>query len=985
MKLKSFYLTALIALFATVSTPWLANFPILPTQQVLAQTTEVRKAEANRLLQQGVQQYETDNYEAALQPLQQALTIYREIGDRAGETESLLKLGSTYALLGNYTKAIDYYQQRLALVRSLSNREEELRTLSLLGSAYSLLNDNNKALDYYQQSLALARSLQNRKQELAALSDLGDAFLKQGDKAKAIEYYQQSLALARSLQNGEEESKALRNLGDAFLERGDNAQALDYYQQSLVKARQVGKEAECLALLDLGDAYFALGYYAQAIEYYQQSLALARLLPNRLTDRLIETTILMDLGTAYYFLGEYNKAIEFHQQRLEIVKKIKSPILNISVRLSLIDSYITLQNYDKALEYAQQNLALARELQNRFHEKSALSRFGIVYYLRGDYKKAIEYLQQSLVISQQIKEKGLEAEDLTNLAIAYHALGNTNEAIEYNYQSLALLQETKDNTSTTGITLRNLGRVLADSGNLLQAEKAVRSSMEYFESQRRKLGEHDSYKVSFFDKEQFSTYPLLQQILIAQNRRDRALEIAESGRARAFVELLASRISSTNPTQSQPPSIEQIKQIAKATNATFVEYSIVSSDFKKLTRNEHVNLELYIWVVKPTGEIAFRRSELKSLKTPLKDLVANTRELIGGRSRGNTNQLAFAPGDRITLNDDVPNSPPWEVVSVNTQNATLTLRQPDWEQGTTIERAIADVASKTENLRTTDPRLQQLYQVLIQPIADLLPTDPNDRVIFIPQQELFLVPFPALQDAAGKYLIEKHTILSAPAIQVLELTHQQKSRVPGAAKDILVVGNPTMPKVSLVLGEPPQQLSPLPNAEREAQEIAQLLHAQPLIGARATKAAIVPQLPRARLIHLATHGILDDRRGLGSAIAFAPSGNDSGLLTAEEILDLKLNAELVVLSACNTGQGRITGDGVIGLSRSLISAGVPSVLVSLWSVPDAPTAFLMGEFYRHWQQQKLDKAQALRQAMLTTIQQHPHPKNWAAFTLIGEP
>jgi CHAT domain-containing protein len=143
------------------------------------------------------------------------------------------------------------------------------------------------------------------------------------------------------------------------------------------------------------------------------------------------------------------------------------------------------------------------------------------------------------------------------------------------------------------------------------------------------------------------------------------------------------------------------------------------------------------------------------------------------------------------------------------------------------------------------------------------------------------------------------------------------------------------------------------------------------------------QMPNAGLIHLATHSLLDDQQGLGSAIALAPSGNDDGLLTATELLTMRLQANLVVLSACNTGRGRITGDGVVGLSRVLISAGAPSVLVSLWSVPDAPTAELMTQFYRY-QRQGLDKAQALRQAMLTTKQQQPNPRDWAAFTLIGE-
>ncbi len=131
---------------------------------------------------------------------------------------------------------------------------------------------------------------------------------------------------------------------------------------------------------------------------------------------------------------------------------------------------------------------------------------------------------------------------------------------------------------------------------------------------------------------------------------------------------------------------------------------------------------------------------------------------------------------------------------------------------------------------------------------------------------------------------------------------------------------------------------------------------------------------------------MDNQQGLDSAIALAPDGTgeiNDGLLTAAEIAQMQLNAELVVLSACNTGQGRITGDGVIGLSRALITAGVPSVLVSLWSVPDAPTAELMSEFYRQLQQTG-NKAQSLRQAMLITKAKHPNPRDWAAFTLIGE-
>jgi CHAT domain-containing protein len=474
-----------------------------------------------------------------------------------------------------------------------------------------------------------------------------------------------------------------------------------------------------------------------------------------------------------------------------------------------------------------------------------------------------------------------------------------------------------------GSALSSFGNVLFLSGNLVEAETKLLEAVDFFESIRAGLS-NDTYKVSIFET-QTNTYSRLQEVLIAQNKTTQALEIAERGRARALVELLTSRLSqnNTNLSFTHPPSLQKIQQIAKEQKATIVEYSIIQ---------QIIDAQLFIWVIHPTGEVEFRQVKLRGEQSiSLEELVAETLEFMGVRIRGN---------------------------------------QPD---------SVETISPSIE----PNYRLQKLHQLLIEPIADLLPTHPNDRVIFIPHRELFAVPFPALQDSNGKYLIEKHTILTAPSIQVLELTRQQRQRIPSQAKSSLVVGNPTMPKVQPSDGGEPYQLASLEGSEREAQAIASLLNTKPLIGDQATKATILQQLPQARIVHLATHGLLDDIKGLESAIALAPSGGDNGLLTAEEIFDLKLNAELVVLSACNTGQGRITGDGVIGLSRSLISAGVPSVIVSLWFVPDTPTASLMTNFYRHLQQNP-DKAQALRQAMLTTMKQHPNPKDWAAFTLIGE-
>jgi CHAT domain-containing protein/Flp pilus assembly protein TadD len=624
-------------------------------------------------------------------------------------------------------------------------------------------------------------------------------------------------------------------------------------------------------------------------------------------------------------LADYDNAIQHYNEALKLLEQNKNQKSKAEVFRGRGNAYNSQGNSDKAIQDYLQALAIDEAAQNSSGVAQAKVNLAKIYYSLGDYAKALQYYKETLEFSP--------IEALAGLGNTYLALGDTAKAIDLHQQSLEKAQQQEDKEGE-GNALNNLAYALRQSGKLTEAEQHLRKAIEIWENLRTKLD--DANKVSIFEK-QARTYRLLQENLIAQNKPDEALEIAERGRARAFVELLNSRISPNQKEQPiTPPNIELLKQIAKEQKATLVQYSIISDTFKVQGKEQTKESELYIWVIKPTGEITFRRSDLKLLwqkeNLTLTEFVTISRESLGA-IRGSS------------------------IIDVK----VLAQSQPDQTQ-----------------------RLQQLHNLLIKPIADVLPIGENDRVIFIPHQELFLVPFGALQDESGKYLIEKHTILTAPSIQVLQLTHQQRQRGATRGNDALVVGNPTMPKAALTIGELPQQLPPLQGAEKEAKAIASLLNTQALTGSSATKAAILPKLPSARIIHLATHGILDNIQGLKSAIALAPTSTDNGLLTAQEILELKLNASLVVLSACNTGSGRITGDGVIGLSRSLFIAGTPSVIVSLWAVPDAPTQELMTEFYRQFKLTS-DKAQSLRQAMLDMKEKYPDaPRKWAAFTVIGE-
>jgi CHAT domain-containing protein/Tfp pilus assembly protein PilF len=933
-----------------------------------AETTQERKAEADQLFKAGTQQLNTGQFREALQTFEQALGIYKvlgdrqserttlnnigfvyksvghyaqalkyfeqaliigkEVGDKAGEGIILHNIGAVYNSLGQYADALKFYEQALVIRQQVGDKAGEKDTLNNIGLAYSNLGQYADALKFYEQALVIIKQVGNKAGEGITLYNIGLVYNRLGEYAQALKFYEQALVIAQEIGDKAGENRNLNNIGLVYTYLGQYPQALKYLEQALVIVKQVGDKAgEGTTLGNIGNVYNSLGQYRDALKFYEQALVIVK----QVGDKAGEGTILNNIGSVYNSLGQYGDALKFYEQALVIAQEMDDRAGEGDTLNNIGNVYNSLGQDADALKFYEGALVIAKEIGDKAGEGATLNNIGQVYIHLGKYADALKFYEQALVIAKQVGIKAGEGRSLNNIGLVYTYLRQYPQALKYLEQALVINKQVGDKAQE-GITLNNIGYVYNRLGQSPDAEKTLMAAIAVLESLRPGLTDID--KISIFET-QANSYRLLQQALVAQNKTNTALEIAERGRARAFVELLASRQSSNPNTQQtvKPLDLQQIQQIAREQNATLVEYSIVYDALKNQGKEEWRHSELYIWVVKPTGEVAFKQVDLKSLNTSLEDLVETSRDAIGVRGRSM-----------------------FEVTPV----------------------------AKPESDQTQ--RLQQLHKLLIEPIAQFLPTNPSDRVILIPQNELFLVPFPALKDASGKYLIEKHSILTAPAIQVLELTRNQRQQVAG--KDVLVVGNPTMPNILPKIGEPPQKLANLPSAQREAEAIAQLFNTKALTGNQATKSAILQQLPSARIIHLATHGLLDDFKGQGvpGAIALAPSGTgelNDGLLTSNEIFDMKLNAELVVLSACDTGRGRITGDGVIGLSRSLISAGVPSVIVSLWSVPDAPTASLMTEFYRQLQQNP-DKATALRQAMLTTMKQHPNPKHWAAFTLIGE-
>jgi CHAT domain-containing protein len=895
----------------------------------------------------------SQEFSKAIEYYEQLLTICQQRSYQQIEMMLLHYIRLFYRYTDDYAKAIESSKRLLAIAQSFENRFLEAETLFNLGIDYQGLRDLDSARNNYERGLAIAEQIDSeagKKLLVDILNTLGLSYNYpySWDLRKAIDICTKSSGIALEIGYRHGEAVALTCIGKAHYwapgEGRNFPEAIKCYERAKVIFQETGDlEKEVDALYHLQDSYNYTSSYAQAIECNNKLLTIAR----NLNNRLLEAQALFGLGRSYDALGhlQKEKAKNYYQQSLAIAKQIDNQAAHwLQIHnLQSLGGYYTVNGDLTAAEGSyQESLEIAENKSEEQGQANALQGLAQIYSYQGNLQQAWEYNERSLTLKERLGDQIGRGNSIGFRGRICLLVGEYTKALESFEQSLQIMEEIQE-LSGKASTLTDIGVAYLCLNQIEEAESKLRQGIELWEFVRGSLGNHDNFRVSIFEQ-QARTYNLLLDVLIDQEKPLPALEIAERSRARALVDLLSKKLNGNSAqTTITSPTIQEIRQIAQEKNSTLVEYTIIKRGNQRLE-------SILIWVIEPTGKITFRRSDLESLSQqqniPLAQLVINSRKSIDVRGRDRT---------RASL-DIVYNAP-----------------EPVEAQ-----------------------RLQQLHSLLIKPIADLLPSDPNTHVIFIPHQELFLVPFAALQDDQGRYLVEKHTILTAPSIQVLDLTQKKlkeiESRKSQAEKtsNILIVGNPVMPCVSLNIGQPAEQLKSLPGAEKEALAIGEVLNVHPLIGAQAIESTIKFKMPQADIIHLATHGLLDYRQlqdesgqGLPGALALAWDGKEDGLLTADEIFDLEINASLVVLSACDTGRGEITSDGIVGLSRSFISAGSPSIIVSLWAIPDAPTADLMTEFYNQLKRNP-NKAQALRQAMLKTMEIHPHPKDWAAFTLIGE-
>jgi tetratricopeptide (TPR) repeat protein len=1009
-------------------------------QQALSifQAVGDRTSEAVTLFNLGSVYSSTGQPQKALDYLQQALPIYRAVGDKNGEADTLTNIGIVYRNTGQLQKALEYYQQALPLFRQGGDKNMEAGTLTDIGIVYADIGQPQKALDYLQQALPMHRQNGNRQFEATTLYGLGRVYADTGQPQKALDYYQQALSIERAVGDRKGEAVTLGNIGIVYRNTGQPKKALDYLQQALSIFQAVGdRKGEAGTLFNLGLGYANMGQSQKELDYYQQALPLWR----QVGDMSGEADTLNNIGNFYRGTGQLQKALEYYQQALPLERAVRDRSGEAAALNNIGLVYWSTGQPQKALECYQQVLSIRRAVRDRNGEASTLMNIGLVYSDTGQPQKALDYYQQVLSIRRAVGDKNGDAGTLNNIGLVYFDTGQPQKALEFYQQALPIVRAVGDWQGEAQV-LYNTARAERTLRRLADAQTHFAQSVALIERRRESLGGLSEAKQSFLAS-YLSFYDTYLSLLLERHQTIEAFDLAQKTKARSLLDLMASGkvelTGSLAPEEQQKE--QQFRQNADQLNAALLQQSMQKRpDPKQLQtlRQELVKAESALQTYQDT--LYARHPDLAQKRAARTLTLAEVPTFLPADTALLEYLVLQAGNGKEALDETVllvvtleQGKPRLQVYSLSLPTAQLTALADAFRHAC----ATRDAAFKTP--------ARLLYARLVAPAAKQL--SGKKRLLVCPDGPLWGLPFQALlvpapapharlaregSASSGRtdlFLLERYEITYAYSASGAQAALTAQHGHPRGT--VLAFANPDFGSETRFATQPPFLLprptgtpsaqvaplapadaevltqrggiTPLPGTEREAQAIQyDFPDAAIYTGKLAQEATVKAEAGRYRYLHLATHGFLNDAAPLLSCILLAqppPGSSEDGFLTAREIFDLHLNAQMVVLSACNTAGGKKRrGEGIVGLTWALFAAGCPTQVLSQWSVNDASTGVLMGRFYAGVAK-GMTKGAALREAALSLLHggsgsgavgsaslpaPYAHPFYWAPFVLVGD-
>jgi CHAT domain-containing protein/tetratricopeptide (TPR) repeat protein len=930
------------------------------------------------LTTRGIAERDSKQFARAAACFEAARSVAEFLKDSEGEAGALNELGETSVAQGEFERAVEFLERGRALDPRAVNPLRLAEVLFVAGAVHFERGDYERAMGLYRRSHeAYERGGGSKAQVSSILSSIGAIYYLKGEYAEATEIHSRSLKLAEESGDRSAISFARFSLGADYRMQGDYATALRYYEQSL-------------------------SLNAQLADDEARRAGVARP-PGR--DARENSTVLRHIGTTHLLQGNYPLALRYFERVLRLDEEARDE-LGLAYSLGYMGgAYRAQGRYEQALEHLERSLKLFEKHGVRDGVARTLATLGGVYQLRGDSERALGYFSRSLELRELMDAKEGVGVSLLGVAIARASRGEHAQALEAAERSVALARRIGSPHVLWGALLA-AGRAHLSLGHAAEARRAFDESISTVESLRAHVaGGEEGQELFFADK--LAPYQEVVGMLVREGRFAEAFRYAEAGKGRVLLDVLR---AGRGRAHGRMTAAEAARD----------------DELRRVMNDLSVGLRREQGAPQPAASRAG-------------DLQARLERARLEYSAFRASLYASHPEMRVESGDARPVSPE-DVAALLSNEDTAIAEYVVTEHRTylfvftkgigaappslkthTVEITRAELSRRAEEFRRRlaqgdllfSRNARELYDLLLKPAEGEL----NDkrRLIIVPDEKLWELPFQALQTGGGGYLIERSAVTYAPSLTVLRemtLRRESRGRAPRRPATLLAFGNPLLGDSTadgargvLMHGG---ALNPLPEAERQVLALASLYgprRSRVYTRAEAREERVKRESGSYSVLHLATHGTLDDASPMYSNVvlahgarggggAAAASGED-GLLEAWELMEMRLDAELVVLSACETARGRVTpGEGLIGLSWALFVAGSPTTVVSQWKVESASTTELMLAFHHGLQERfsrpggagGMTKAGALRLAALRLLrsERYAHPFYWAGFVMIGD-
>lgn len=982
------------------------------------QDAEAAFVEADKLR---AEQLEASNLRA-IDKYREAANVFQSNSELQRSTTALRNAGEILQLLGNSSEALICYRQAFALTKKTGDLLERGKLLNDLAYLHFMTGNTRDAHQNSLAAMSIARRLGNREIQAAALSNLGEALYLRGEVARAQTRQQQSLDIWRELNNSRGQAMASIALGYNFRNLGQPEKALRSYAEGLSLARQANDHGiETVALIAIGNIKRKIGNNQEALESY----AAARVIAERIGDQTSQATILGGMGSIHHEMGDKRQALHYIGEATKFMERKGNEWGTAEGKLQLGRIHHSLGDEEQALQYLTEALSLFQSLGMPRLQSATLRAIGLVYDSLGDTSNALESHQKALKLTRSGEDQREEAYTFNHIGRIYEKLNDTNRASKYYRRGLQLSRRSADQAGEA-LSLYNLAHLERDRENLPEARQLIEAALEIVESQRTNVSSQD-LRTSYFATVR-NTYDIYIDILMRLHRKSphlgldtEAFAISEKARARSFLELLRESRASVRE-GVDPALLSREQQLNEALNAK-AQLHVQLLAARQNDEAARINQELETLV----SELAQVRDQIRLASPRLATLnlpePLSLREVQQRVLDDETVLLEYALGDDRSYVWVVTRTTVFcyelaarAEIETSAQRLYSLITAPQLIQGESI-------AARTERLAKADaetPReIAVLSNLVLGPLAGRLD---KKKILVVLDGRLQYIPFQLLTAPdSGELLIAKHEIVNSPSASTLALLQTEAAKRRPGVNSVAVLADPVFeaddPRVKHSSVSAPVSvtgtiefrqslrdagISPdgveIPRLIASGTEADGIMAVAPwrtglkAVGFAANRERVLStELASYRIVHFATHGIINNERpelsGIVLSLFDSEGRSQNGFLRLHDIYNLRLPADLVVLSACSTGLGKdVRGEGLIGLTRGFMYAGASGVVASLWKVDDDATAELMKHFYEGIFKKELSPAAALREAQLALSRQKrwQSPYYWAGFVIQGQ-